>query len=151
MYNILPTPVNLFKWKIKEKKLCYYCNKPGTIIHVFFNEKIFTDFETLLKYYYVTPFVKNLNSHPFVLYMVFMTQKKNVTDIDLIIHYALFAIYKASVGNQFNKNVVTRIISKYILFMLKYKIEVEEYKTKTTDLNIIKWKKTITNLKSAIK
>ena len=36
MYNILPTPVNLFKWKIKENNLCYYCNKPGTIIHVFF-------------------------------------------------------------------------------------------------------------------
>ena len=35
--------------------------------------------------------------------------------------------------------------------MLKYKIEVEEYKNKTTDLNIIKWKKTITKLKSAIK
>ena len=35
--------------------------------------------------------------------------------------------------------------------MLKYKIEVEENKTKTTDLNITKWKKTITDLQSAIK
>ena len=35
--------------------------------------------------------------------------------------------------------------------MLKYKIEVEENKTKTTDLNIIKWKKTITDLQYAIK
>ena len=35
--------------------------------------------------------------------------------------------------------------------MLEYKIEVEENRTKTTNLNIIKWKETITNLKSAIK
>ena len=35
MYNILPTPANLFNWKINEKNVCYYCNRPGTIIHVF--------------------------------------------------------------------------------------------------------------------
>ena len=31
MYNILRTPVNLFKWELKETT-CYYCNQTGTII-----------------------------------------------------------------------------------------------------------------------
>ena len=36
MYNILPTPVNLFKWKLKDNDLCEHCRETGHIIHAFF-------------------------------------------------------------------------------------------------------------------
>ena len=36
MYNILPPPVNLCKWKLKDNDLCQYCDETRHIIHVFF-------------------------------------------------------------------------------------------------------------------
>lgn len=66
--------------------------------------------------------------------------------MDLLFHYALFAIHKASVVNQFNKNVATKIINEYFVFMLKYRLEVKEDKIKTTDVNISTWRKIITDL-----
>ena len=39
MYNILPTAVNLHKWKLKDNDLCKYCNQTGNIKHLFFQCK----------------------------------------------------------------------------------------------------------------
>ena len=70
-----------------------------------FNANIFTHFGTLLKYYYVTFSVKMKFSPICVVYGF------HDAYIDLIL------------GNQFNKNVVTRIISKFFLFFFYVEIQ----------------------------
>ena len=48
--------------------------------------------------------------------------KENVTDIDLLLYYALFAIHEASVVNQFNKKCSNEN-NKQIFFLLICKKE----------------------------
>ena len=82
----------------------------------------------LIEIFVCDSFCRNLKFSPIFVVYGFHDAKENFTD----------AIYKASVVNQFNKNVATKMISKYFLFMLKYRLEVEKNKTKTTDVNTTK-------------
>ena len=93
MYNILPSPKNLFKWKKKENMKCQFCDEIGSLLHMFYHCPILSLFwkyiENIVKRYcYDQTFVLE----PQMLIYGFDFSKTNL--IDLVINYALLTIYR---------------------------------------------------------
>ena len=92
MYNILPTPKNLFKWQQKENK-CQFCNEIGSLLHMFYYCPILSFFwkyiENIVKRY---SFDATFVIEPQMLIYGFDFSKANL--IDLSINYAILAIHR---------------------------------------------------------
>ena len=125
MYNILPTPVNLFKWKLKDNALCQYCHETGHIIHVihvFFYCKeipLFWKFviirSTIPRNYQFKPF------HVVYNWCDTIQETNSIETIHLLMNYALFSINKASfTQNRITKNKVIKHYSTFIKKSLRH-------------------------------
>ena len=72
----------------------------------------------------------------------FRIKGKNTNDINLLINYALFSIYKAVILHIRNKNATHNILKHYLSLLLLHRIEVEKNKCKTNkEINIDLWKR----------
>ena len=138
MYNILSTPSNLFKWKINTSDLCYYCNDQGDIMHMFFLcEEIttfWTEVEKVLRKHFISDFKLK---HMYIIFGYDLSSR-NKKDIDIILNYAMFSIYKSFV----KKEKRTKHKLKNILYyLLKYRFEVETNCKRKPIISVKEWKK----------
>ena len=131
MYDILPTPVNLNKWKIRDTRVCTECQKEGTIYHVFFACK-----QVQLFWLYVENLIRiYLKSASFKIKPQFIIYKYNSSDdtklIDLVLNYALYSIYKAHISKKERETKLFKRDFVYCFNMLiKSRYEIEKHKKK---------------------
>ena len=126
MYNILAIPTNLFKWKVNATQQCYYCNLPGDCIHMLFScntvIKFWQEVEKNIKKYFMTDF----NFEPRYLLSGIHFNSKKRKDIDIILNYALFSIYKSFVGKEVKKKRTEQRLVHILFYLLNYRLQVEE-------------------------
>ena len=133
MYNILPTPVNLFKWKLKDNDLCEHCPETGHIIHVFFYCKAVKLFRKSVEEIIRNTLFRNYEFKP--LHVVYYCRDtiQETNSIDLFMNYALFSIYNAS----FTQNKITKnIVIKHLSHLLRSRLDIEKNRICKRDITI---------------
>ena len=136
MYNIVPTPVNLFKWKLKDNNLCQYCHETGHIIHVFFYCKEIRLFWKFIEEIIQNTILRNYEFKPFHVVYNYCDKIQGSNSIDLLMNYALFSIYKARViQNKITKNIVI----KHLSHLLRSRLDIEKNRTCKRDINVSEW------------
>ena len=89
MYNILAIPYNLFKWKVN------------------------SNVERIIEKY----FMCNFNFKPCHLLFGIDFNSKKEKDVDIILNYALFTIYKSFVRKEFKRKQLKR---DFFIFLFTY-------------------------------
>ena len=139
LYNILPTPQNLHRWKIKDNSICTACDVEGTLFHVYFYcRKI----EGFLKY--IERLLRKVTGETFNLNYEYFVYGYNLkTDnglIDLLLNYALFAIFKVWMLKDPSQMVLRDFVEHFIrLIRNRYEIEQKKKKQKMF-VKLEKWK-----------
>ena len=141
MYNILPTPDNLFKWKLKETNICNYCDQKGDVIHVFFMCHSVNSFWKTLEMLIRNNFCNDFVFTPLCAVYNFGTKVDNIEDIKLIINYALLSIYKVTVVHTANSRFIENHIKRYLAALLANRLEIEINRNQSASIDIDFWKR----------
>ena len=148
MYNILPIPINLFKWKLKETDSCFYCDQKGDLIQVFFKCQVISSFWNSLEILIREIFFKEFEFTPYyAVYMYkFRSERKIMEDVNLIINYALLSIYRSTIISS-TKRISEKKITSYLAFLLKFRLDVERNKNQLPSIQIDEWQKNCDKLR----
>ena len=129
IYDILITPDNLFRWKIKESNKCPFCIEVGSLLHTFYYCPVLKSFwnyiENIVKRYtYDRSFIIDAQ----ILIYGFDFSKANL--IDLIINYALLSIYRTMLLFHEERYYLENKFAVMFKSIIKKRFQIEKYKTK---------------------
>ena len=145
MYNILATPANLFKWKLKQNDQCFYCDQKGDCRHMFFSCDIVIMFwkkveESVQKY-----ILQNFHFQPCLIVSGISFSSKEKSDVDIILNYALYTIYKCFAGKESKRKITIQRLINILFYLLRYRLQIEEnVKSRKPCISHQKWRQMLT-------
>ena len=101
IHRILPFRYNLFKWKIVSENVCTFCSKTESFVHVLFEcPKVVLFWKRIIEFTQMN-FNETLLLNEKLLVTGTDTNHPNTLNVNIIVVYAQYAIYKMYMLNYF--------------------------------------------------